>query len=104
MRLRCDQRAEAARLEIGGQMLKFELRLCDDLFIGDVWARFRGCLQMNQMTRPPFSMYIPHLLGRGAQSLDNTRVLIETGVGLLKQAVDDINNPPPIGVYGFDVG
>jgi hypothetical protein len=68
-------------------MLKFELRLCDDLFVGDVWARFRGCL-----------------LGRGTQSLDNTRVLIETGVGLLKQAVDDINNPPPIGVYGFDVG
>lgn len=56
------------------------------------------------MMRLPFRMRAPYLLSRGTQALDNACVLIETSVGLLKQAVDDINNPPPIGVYGFDVG
>jgi hypothetical protein len=53
---------------------------------------------------PPLNLCLAYLLACRTQPLNQTRVLIETGIRLLKQAVDNINNPPPTGIYGFDVG
>lgn len=39
-----------------------------------------------------------HLLARRAQALDGASVLVQANVGLLKQAVDDINDAAPRGV------
>lgn len=46
MRLGRDQRAEAASLVVARRMLEFELRLRDDLFVGNVGAWFHRCLRM----------------------------------------------------------
>jgi hypothetical protein len=78
-------------------MLELQLGLWNNLLVGDVGARLRSSLYM--LEKPYVSAVdSPYLFACWAQSLDNARVLIETGIRLLKQAVDDINNPPPIGV------
>ena len=45
-----------------------------------------------------------YLIAAWTQPFYHTRILIETGISLLKQAVDDINNPLPIAIYGVGVG
>jgi hypothetical protein len=103
VRLRCQQWAEAASRVVGRQVLELELWFCDVLLVGDVWAGLDG--RLCQSACPTTSQRgIAYLLSARAQTLHDASVLVQAGVGLLKQAVDDINNPPPIGVYRVDVG
>ena len=105
VRLRDQQRAEGARLVVGRHVVEGELRLRQVFPRGDVGARLGGGLQaVSQSRRVVCFGYGTDRVRAGTQALDDPRVLVQTRVGLLKQAVDDINDRPPIAVYSFDVG
>ena len=106
MRLRRHERHEAASLVVVGYMFEGKLRLGNVLRSdGDIRSRFYSGNSLSRLARHYRNFVAKSYLVRArADALYHARVLVQTRVRLLKQTVDDINDPPPIAVYSFDVG
>jgi len=110
MRLALQEWLEGRSGLVEGLVVESELRLLNILrsqSCGDP-RRLRGLVPGGRLF---FNQQSPslHLAGSisylfpWAQPLDRTRKFVQSGVGALKQAVDDINNPCPVALYILDV-